>query len=56
MPTYTKETFISDDDPTIIAGLFDWQSSSVEPAFVYAGEMPDLAAPIHYLFGENPWR
>lgn len=35
---------MSDDDPTLVTGLIDWQSTSVEPAFVYANETPDFAA------------
>ena len=35
---------MSDDDPTFVTGLIDWQSTSVEPAFVYANETPDFAA------------
>ena len=35
---------MSDDDPTLVTGLIDWQSKSVEPAFIYANETPDFAA------------
>lgn len=35
--------FVSDDDPSIITGIIDWQSSSIEPAFWYADEVPDFA-------------
>jgi hypothetical protein len=28
--------FVSDDDPAVITGVIDWQSSSIEPAFWYA--------------------
>ena len=34
---------MSGDDPTFVTGLIDWQSTSVEPAFVYANETPDFA-------------
>jgi aminoglycoside phosphotransferase (APT) family kinase protein len=44
---HERNIFVSDDDPTIITGLIDCQSSSIEPDFVYADEMPDFAAPIH---------
>ncbi|KAM0742212.1 hypothetical protein ACQRIT_002389 [Beauveria bassiana] len=40
-----RNIFVSADDPTIITGLIDWQSTSVEPAFIYANETPDFAAP-----------
>ncbi|KAL9599851.1 MAG: hypothetical protein Q9219_003545 [cf. Caloplaca sp. 3 TL-2023] len=37
--------FVSDDDPTVVTGIIDWQSSSVDPAFEYADKQPDFAAP-----------
>ena len=40
---HKRNIFVSDDDPTIVTGFIDWQSSSIEPAFVYADEMPDFA-------------
>jgi hypothetical protein len=36
--------FVSDDDATIIADIFDWQSASIEPAFWYPDEVPDFAS------------
>jgi Ser/Thr protein kinase RdoA (MazF antagonist) len=44
---HERNIFVSDDDPSIITGLIDCQSSSIEPDFMYADEMPDFAAPIH---------
>lgn len=41
---HKRNIYVSDDDPTIVTGLIDWQSTSVEPAFVYASETPDFAA------------
>lgn len=41
-------TFVSEDDPTIITAMIDWQSSSIEPAFWYTDEAPDFATPIAY--------
>ncbi|KAI4115641.1 MAG: hypothetical protein LQ338_007826, partial [Usnochroma carphineum] len=41
---HKRNIFVSDDDPTIVTGLIDWQSSSIEPAFEYAGDTPDFAA------------
>ncbi|KAL2834402.1 hypothetical protein BDW59DRAFT_156335 [Aspergillus cavernicola] len=32
------------EDLTIVTGLIDWQSASIEPAFIYANETPDFAA------------
>ncbi|CAF9938372.1 hypothetical protein IMSHALPRED_000772 [Imshaugia aleurites] len=41
---HKRNIYVSDDDPTLITGLIDWQSTSVEPAFIYANETPDFAA------------
>ncbi|OJJ50142.1 hypothetical protein ASPZODRAFT_128762 [Penicilliopsis zonata CBS 506.65] len=41
---HMRNIFMSPEDPTIITGLIDWQSTSVEPAFIYANETPDFAA------------
>jgi hypothetical protein len=43
---HKRNIFVSDDDPTIITGIIDWQSSSIEPAFWYANEIPDFARPV----------
>ena len=43
---HKRNIFVSEDDPTIITAIIDWQSSSVEPAFWYADEVPDFARPI----------
>lgn len=40
---HKRNIYVSDDDPKVITGLIDWQSTSVEPAFVYADETPDFA-------------
>ncbi|KAL2014530.1 hypothetical protein VTN00DRAFT_2055 [Thermoascus crustaceus] len=42
---HKRNIYVSPDDPTIITGIVDWQSTSIEPAFVYANETPDFAAP-----------
>ncbi|KAI4152108.1 MAG: hypothetical protein LQ340_003107 [Diploschistes diacapsis] len=42
---HARNIFVSDDDPTVVTGFIDWQSSSIEPAFEYADETPDFAAP-----------
>ncbi|KAL9123779.1 MAG: hypothetical protein Q9217_006825 [Psora testacea] len=42
---HKRNIFVSDDDPTIITDIIDWQSSSIEPAFEYADETPDFVAP-----------
>jgi hypothetical protein len=43
---HKRNIFVSDDDPTVITGIIDWQSSSIEPAFWYANEIPDFARPV----------
>ena len=42
---HKRNIFVSDDDPSVITTLIDWQSSSIEPAFEYADYVPDFAAP-----------
>ncbi|GFF43122.1 LOW QUALITY PROTEIN: hypothetical protein IFM46972_07099 [Aspergillus udagawae] len=32
------------EDPTVVTAMLDWQSASIEPAFIYANEIPDFAA------------
>ena len=41
---HMRNIFVSAEDPTVITGLIDWQSTSIEPAFIYANETPDFAA------------
>lgn len=41
---HKRNIFVSDDDPSTITGIIDWQSASIEPAFWYADEIPDFAA------------
>lgn len=43
---HKRNIFVSDEDPTVVTDLIDWQSSSIEPAFEYADETPDFAVPI----------
>jgi hypothetical protein len=45
-----RNIYVSPDDPTRITALIDWQSTCVEPTFVYANETPDLIAPPPSLF------
>ncbi|KAL3435831.1 hypothetical protein BDV09DRAFT_166825 [Aspergillus tetrazonus] len=40
---HMRNIFISQDDPSVITGIIDWQSTSVEPAFWYSDEIPDFA-------------
>ena len=50
---HKRNIFVSDNDPTIITGFIDWQSSSIEPAFEYADETPDFIAPSHNPLSED---
>ena len=42
---HKRNIFVSEDDPTIVTGFIDWQSTCVEPAFYYADDVPDFAKP-----------
>ena len=42
---HKRNIFVSENDPSIITSLIDWQSSSIEPAFEYADYVPDFAGP-----------
>ncbi|RHZ58563.1 hypothetical protein CDV55_106039 [Aspergillus turcosus] len=41
---HMRNIFVSSEEPALITGLIDWQSTSIEPAFIYANETPDFAA------------
>lgn len=40
-----RNIFVSEDDPTIVTSIIDWQSTSIEPAFWYANQFPDFTHP-----------
>lgn len=40
---HKRNIFVSEEDPTVITAIIDWQSTSIEPAFSYANEVPDFA-------------
>lgn len=40
-----RNIFVSEQDPTMITAIIDWQSAAVEPAFWYADEIPDFVKP-----------
>ncbi|CRG85259.1 Altered inheritance of mitochondria protein 9, mitochondrial [Talaromyces islandicus] len=42
---HKRNIFVSEEDPSKITGIIDWQSASIEPAFWYADEVPDFAIP-----------
>ncbi|KAJ5710429.1 hypothetical protein N7488_004585, partial [Penicillium malachiteum] len=37
-----RHVFVSDEAPTVITGVIDWQSASIEPAFEYSFRTPDF--------------
>ncbi|EDN08148.1 predicted protein [Histoplasma mississippiense (nom. inval.)] len=41
---HMRNIFVSAEEQTLITGIIDWQSTSIEPAFIYANETPDFAA------------
>lgn len=43
---HKRNIFVSEEDPTVVSDIIDWQSSSIEPAFWYADEIPDFAQPV----------
>lgn len=47
---HKRNIFVSDSDPTKITGIIDWQSTSIEPAFIYANETPDFATLVDRVF------
>lgn len=40
-----RNIFVSEDDPTIVSVIIEWQSTSIEPAFWYAEQFPDFTHP-----------
>ncbi|GLB12039.1 hypothetical protein AtubIFM57258_009317 [Aspergillus tubingensis] len=40
---HKRNIFVSEDDPSEITAIIDWQAASIEPAFWYADEIPDFA-------------
>ena len=40
---HMRNIFVSEDDPSVITSIIDWQGTSVEPAFWYSDEVPDFA-------------
>ncbi|KAH8710214.1 hypothetical protein GQ44DRAFT_626808 [Phaeosphaeriaceae sp. PMI808] len=41
---HKRNIFVSDEDPTCITAVIDWQSTGVEPVFSFANETPDMVA------------
>ena len=42
---HKRNVFVSEADPSNITAIIDWQSTGIEPLFVYADETPDLILP-----------
>jgi hypothetical protein len=40
---HKRNIYVSAEEPIVIIGLIDWQSASIEPAFIYGNETPDFA-------------
>lgn len=40
---HMRNIFVSDENPSAIKSIIDWQAASIEPAFWYADEVPDFA-------------
>jgi hypothetical protein len=41
---HKRNIYVSPEDPTTITGIIDWQSTSIEPAFICINEIPDFAS------------
>jgi len=39
---HKRNIFVSEEDPTCVTAIIDWQSTSIEPAFVHANYTPDF--------------
>ncbi|KAK0104962.1 hypothetical protein ONS95_005223 [Cadophora gregata] len=39
---HKRNIYVSEEDPSCITAIIDWQSTSIEPTFCYANETPDL--------------
>jgi hypothetical protein len=50
---HKRNIFVSEEDPTVVSAIIDWQSTSIEPAFWYADATPDFAQPISDPSGED---
>lgn len=39
---HTRNIYVSEEDPSCVTAIIDWQSTSIEPAFAFANETPDF--------------
>ncbi|KAJ5690116.1 hypothetical protein N7462_004508 [Penicillium macrosclerotiorum] len=44
---WKRNIFVSENDPTVITGIIDWQSAAARPAFFYVNQIPDFAEPLN---------
>jgi hypothetical protein len=50
---HKRNIFVSEEDPTVVTAIIDWQSTSIEPAFWYADAIPDFAQSVSDPSGED---
>ncbi|KAF2754306.1 hypothetical protein EJ05DRAFT_443943, partial [Pseudovirgaria hyperparasitica] len=39
---HKRNIYVSEKDPSCVTAIIDWQSTSIEPTFIYANDTPDL--------------
>ena len=39
---HKRNIFVSDEDPSLVTAVIDWQSAGIEPVFSFANETPDM--------------
>jgi hypothetical protein len=47
---HRRNILVRPEDPTVVTGIINWQSSVVEPAYVFAAETPDFADELPDIF------
>lgn len=52
---HKRNIFVSEEDPTVVTAIINWQSTSIDPAFWYANATPDFAEPISDSLYKNGW-
>jgi hypothetical protein len=50
---HERNILVSEEDPTVVAAMIDWQLSSIETAFWYADELREYARPVPDSFNED---
>ena len=40
---HKRNIYLAEEDPSCVTAIIDWQSASIEPIFVYANQIPDMA-------------